>query len=747
MSTKQTSATISGHSLQVPALIMRRRRTAQATADCKAAASISTGDTIDLTNADGETYTGEYRKTGSGSSNFDIDISSATTATQVATATVQAIAAYSTNCLRMRVSSSGATITFKFYDQGLPASNTTPSNSSGTPLENITTFEDDTDPLPNEETTASIAAPTISDATFTDTGTSGTLDGDYYYKISYLDIISGDVSPLSGASALQEPDGGSNGKVTISFGTMSSAAPARATHIDVWRTTNGSETSFRHLKRVAVGASSHVDETADGSLSITIPNSFSLPQTTSCPDLDDVVAFNGRLFGVKDSVLYWTEFNRPSGWMIIPYGGEYIGGRNAAKNITLRAMGDSLIIYKAASIHVVDYNTDPARGIYISDAYVGKGALNKKCVAVSDERHFVLDAGGVYVYEDLTRVQEVSGPIQAFIDRMNRSQSDKFSIVATRDYLYCFMALDADTECQWCMTLDLRIFRATGLARWWVDHFDHKIADSCTYTFGSSAGVDPLARRTVACVQDTRANIYMMNWLTTDGTPSNLLYSGTVTAIDNSGTGSVGRITHAETRGFTGTWNSSTYNALGLNVRFVKSDGSVSDPFQVTQVDSNARVELDQAFSSAELSEFDGATFYLGTIHTVVDSKEFVMGEKFANKQLGYAYMNVDPSPYEVGLNYYVNRDRRGAEYMQATVDGGHYEDADGSEGQTVKMGGAVAGDGASYGTARVPVGSAHFNTFQYRLEGWEPGRPWALNEIYFKDKEKRGPVSATKER
>ncbi len=259
------------------------------------------------------------------------------------------------------------------------------------------------------------------------------LRGKYRCAFRYLDSTpSSRGGPIpSSISDLTEVDiPAGSGSITWTVNTTH--ADARATHVELWRTTaDQSVVLFRVATLPLAGLSPYVDSTSDtqltdvsradyGLLPITLPSGQVNARRFAVPPGEFQVAcmFQDRAWygvdstGERPNSVMFSEIDEPES---VPVDNELVIQENTGEPDKLAAMvplGPSLLLVQTAHLYRLSYVAQPViDAAIVLGAY--RGVLNSRCWCVLGGEAFLVDSFGMYSYDGQSETA-VSVPIDNF---------------------------------------------------------------------------------------------------------------------------------------------------------------------------------------------------------------------------------------------------------------------------------------------------------------------------------------------
>jgi hypothetical protein len=260
-----------------------------------------------------------------------------------------------------------------------------------------------------------------------------TLRGKYKCCFRYLDATSPEnggpiPSVISDMTEVNVPSGA--GSITWTIDT--SHADARATHVELWRTTaDQSVVLFRVATLAISGLAPYVDTLSDSSLTsavrpgyglmpITLPSGqvnarrFAVPP----PEFQVACMFQDRAWygvdstGERQNAVMFSEIDEPES---VPADNELVIQENTGEPDKLVAMvplGPSLLLVQTSHLYRLSYVAQPAiDAAIVLGAY--RGALNNRCWCVLGGVAFLVDSFGMYAYDGQSE-DAVSVPVDNY---------------------------------------------------------------------------------------------------------------------------------------------------------------------------------------------------------------------------------------------------------------------------------------------------------------------------------------------
>lgn len=576
-----------------------------------------------------------------------------------------------------------------------------------------------------------------------------------------------------------------NKTFAVTLASVSAAAPPEATHIRLYRNSDGSDTDFRLVAQITAATSSYNDNTQVGDLSLVLLDS-ALGWSTLVPTPRIIYGFQDRVWIASRGKVWFTHAGDPS--RMSRYGFLKIGdaGDTESDSVNLnikamRGMGGSLVVYTDKSINVIDYDIDPRSSGVVSTVASNFGALNHHCVADKGGVHFVHDVNTIYAFIGIDTIIDLGDKIRPILNRRNMDVIADYSAEGDDRKVRFTVALDNDTECKHCLVLDLATFTATGEVVWMLEQYDQGLAHIANFTFGQTTTAVGVSSDRVMCAMDYDGNIFAMDWLTSDGVPTSFAASGIVASVTTASMSSGKFPTNTTFSSIAGS-TSTSYNLKNLTIRFMLQAtygppaailahsggyqrGFVSDPYVISSVSSGGKVVLTTSLSASDASALapgTGTAFVVGSIASEWRTKKYSFGSPSRIKTAANAVVEFVPQATAVRVLFVADPDSRGSAIAGITSDGSDILDpiyksggvsslAMNGIGQSVSSA-HVGGDGLPNGSStvplyygqalatvdtfggrgvhNVPLGLDSFRTISYSVKHWKPQASFAITNI-----------------
>lgn len=241
------------------------------------------------------------------------------------------------------------------------------------------------------------------------------------------------------------------------FATWSVAAPsyARATHVELWRSTSGQATTVYRVARLPIGdvpEGGFVDDLTDEelrdpdrpgyeALPILLPNGElnAMRFVPPTADKSSVVWFQDRMWygvgGENANAVYYSEVDEPES---VPGENEIVVQQNGRSHDVLRAMipfGSTLFLAQERHLFSLSFSQIPVLDGQVSAAAY-RGCLNQRCWQIHEGLAYVLDRYGLYRINQAGAVEDLSEPVR-----------DQFEgKIDLRDARWSFVAVDFSTR-------------------------------------------------------------------------------------------------------------------------------------------------------------------------------------------------------------------------------------------------------------------------------------------------------------
>jgi hypothetical protein len=347
---------------------------------------------------------------------------------------------------------------------------------------------------------------------------SGSFAGTYTYAVRWKRNATGEFSALSDIAT--HSASGSGESIRVSWTDPSIAG---ADKCEVFRSKTATVGPLYLIATVDITTELYDDSTADSAIDITLiaPARPAPGASSTVPTFDFIESYNGRLWGVADEKLYWSEANFP--WLF-PSSNFVLIQPNDRDTVTaIRESAGVLYIFKKRHTYVVS-NIELESGIAgqgqlllptITMVDSATGAASEDAIVTAENRLYFMSGEGK-LYELAGGAAQEIGPklegtlktlftkrlsdVSAGYDEMNRK-------------VWFSVTVDEDVHNNKCIVLDLA---AMG---WYLDsrHIE---------TLGQLRDADGRERMVFG---DVLGNIYQMGYGSSYGALTGTLY-GTVTS-------------------------------------------------------------------------------------------------------------------------------------------------------------------------------------------------------------------------
>lgn len=289
------------------------------------------------------------------------------------------------------------------------------------------------------------------------------LKGKYRCCFRYLDDTpESQGGPIpSSISELKEVDA-TAGSSVLTWTLSTAGKDARATHVELWRTSADQSVILFRVATLAIsGLSAYSDTLSDKDLTDTTRDGYGLMPVTlpsgqvnarrfGVPPAEFAVGcmFQDRAWygvdvtGQRPNALVYSEVDEPES---VPEENELIIQENTAepdKLVALIPLGSMLLLVQTAHLYRLTYVAQPVIDAAIVLAGY-RGALNSRCWDVIGGVAFIVDSNGMYAYDGQSE-EAVSAPIDNYWrDKIiDFSQAEKFHVRAdlstrTVRFYYC----------------------------------------------------------------------------------------------------------------------------------------------------------------------------------------------------------------------------------------------------------------------------------------------------------------------
>ena len=192
-------------------------------------------------------------------------------------------------------------------------------------------------------------------------GTTGLLNGDYWYTYTYVhdNVFESPPSPFTNITI-------ANNQANISF---SGTVPATATHRRIYRA-GGLNPTFNLLVEIPIATASYTDNISDFSISRTELTTYN--NSNPPVNLDMIVETGGVIFGAVGDKVYFSQQGQPEYWSEYNY-------IQVSQDITgLGVIGNSVVAFTIDSMHIITGQN--MSNIQISKLPFSYGCKNKRTV-------------------------------------------------------------------------------------------------------------------------------------------------------------------------------------------------------------------------------------------------------------------------------------------------------------------------------------------------------------------------------
>lgn len=313
--------------------------------------------------------------------------------------------------------------------------------------------------------------------------------------------VSSDPSPFTEV----ETGGGAS---ELSWVVSKADADARATHVELWRTTSDQALTLFRVASIPLSQFSSATHTHSDTVSDFALARESRPGFASMPIILPSGQVNARRFGIppqnmsvlcqfqdrmwyacdatkaKPNSLYFSEIDEPES---VPQVNEIVVQENSRATdavVALVPFGSAMLVAQRNHLYRMQYNALPVIDAQIS-VIAARGALNDRCWDTFGDLAAIADDSGIYLVSGGS-IDTISDPVRNYWEDgiIDLSKSDLFSLVydttqAVLRFYFC-TASDPGPAPQSALCFSI-VTRA-----WWVETYPHSVGATCNVTSGNS---------------------------------------------------------------------------------------------------------------------------------------------------------------------------------------------------------------------------------------------------------------------
>jgi hypothetical protein len=538
----------------------------------------------------------------------------------------------------------------------------------------------------------------------------GVLDGDRNYYAVYVDTVNpwqSNPSPVGAVTGL------SSNKVLVTLTTIASGAPSRCNYIDLYRSVVNGSFFYRVARIAKTTPLTYSDNNSDASI---LSNEVLESDNDAPPTLELCHVHGAFIFGSIGSAAYWCKANRSEQWP--PLNTDEVAHEGETSDITAWAsVGGTVIVFKERGLYAWSfvYNPSPVYGDGANSmVFARRGALNERCVINVGETVFSMDRDGIYALAGIGAAADLTSRLgdkfEGIWSRINFAYASKFSAARSGPLVYWSVALDSDTECNYILALDWRSVLGRKGPRWWLFQTHHPLRDLCNMDLGSAPGITGYAKKEIAVAMDGPGTIMVMDWLGSDGVPSDLVSVGTIAGVETSG-----GVTRIE-RGGSDLWVDNLDGSRTIARSYVRFflNGAWSTPYYIASTVLGNHILFNLSVNITSQLEV-GVPFVIGQIKAEYEFPQNAFGDPHTLKKLLGVHMVFTPRPIAFGCGVHIEADNRGYQAMVTTDDVGMFEAAAGEDRQQVRMGGEPDTEGGR-GVVNLPGVAIPMNRVRLKL-------------------------------
>lgn len=478
-------------------------------------------------------------------------------------------------------------------------------------------------------------------------------------------------------------------------------APADATHWRVYRNQDGGAIYYR-VTTETIATTTYDDTATDAAIAANDPLDLDNDRPES---MGMVHSHKGYMFGGGavnhsgtgvtrktlvsewDDQLTWSKLNNCNAWPTVNQTMVEPGRFGILR--ALESMGDTLMVYKDEATLRWSWSLFPSGVPGLGDGEIvpvnyHRGALNNRCVADIEGKHYCMDQKGIWINSGSSNYTDLTDPIRPIWERINWAAAPWFSVAWQDDRIWFFVALDTDTLPHHALVYDLQAERSQRGLRWSLDYYDFAVVDSTRYWFGNTtaAGTFLSKRKWATVAMDDYGNPHVLNYGFRDGVHPFLDCSGT---IDSSTTTTI--TDSSQTWSLTNE-NGETVDVKGLYVRFTGPNaiGEYAGAHRITGI-SGGQLTLGTTFSVAPPTSMG---FWVGPIPQAEYRTPYLdLGDMAMRKDFIKFHLEYEPRGVDFKLRVSFGKDRCAVEGVSKTdTDESGWEATAGNDYIDIDMGG-----------------------------------------------------------